>query len=200
MGLRLLYQPGQTPLDEEECEGLKIKTITTQRELNEFEQHNLEHALIWLKRQRLTPEKILTESFILQLHLKMYGEVWKWAGKYRNSEKNLGIPHHLIPIELRKLLDDFRYWMTHHTFTPDEMALRFKHRLVSIHCFSNGNGRHSRLMADIIIERIFGLPSFTWGHSHSHLSADNTARTQYLQALKRADQLDYTALLAFARS
>jgi fido (protein-threonine AMPylation protein) len=168
MGLRLQYQPGQTPLDEEECEGLKIKTITTQRELNEFEQHNLEHALFWLKRQRLTPD--------------------------------LGIPHHLIPIELRKLLDDFRYWMTHHTFTPDEMALRFKHRLVSIHCFSNGNGRHSRLMADFIIEHIFGLPAFTWGHSHSHLSADNTARTQYLQALKLADQHDYTALMAFARS
>jgi len=80
MGLGLHYQPGQTPLDEEESEGLKIKTITTQGELNEFEQNNIEHALLWLKKQRIAPSQILTENFILKLHQKMYGEVWKWAG------------------------------------------------------------------------------------------------------------------------
>jgi Fic-DOC domain mobile mystery protein B len=200
MGLGLDYQPGQTPLDEEESEGLKIKTITTQGELNEFEQNNIEHALLWLKKQRIASKQILTENFILKLHQKMYGEVWKWAGKFRNSEKNIGIHHSQIGIELKKLLDDAQFWIDYQTFTPDEIAIRFKHRLVSIHCFPNGNGRHSRLMADLIVEKIFGRPHFTWGHSHSHLSENNNARISYLQALKLADKNQFQPLIDFARS
>lgn len=128
----------------------------------------------------------------------MYGEVWKWAGKFRTSEKNLGVPHYLISTELKRLLDDAQYWIFNAIFSPDEIAIRFKHRLVCIHCFPNGNGRHSRVMADLIIEKIFSLPLFTWGHSP--LSEHDSARAKYLAALKKADLHDYQELMDFARS
>lgn len=110
----------------------------------------------------------------------------------------MGIDKWLIPIELKYLLDDARYWHENNTYTPDEIVLRFKHRLVSIHCFPNGNGRHSRLMADIIIEKIYKQPVFSWGAAK--LSTEGDARTAYLNAVKAADKGDYSLLLAFARS
>ena len=200
MGLNLEYSTGQTPIDANESDGLKIKTITTQSELNEFEQLNIERALHWTLRKRFTADQILSEEFILSLHKKMYGDVWKWAGKFRTSEKNLGIPFPLIGIELRKLIDDTRFWINHNSFPSDEIAIRFKHRLVSIHCFPNGNGRHSRLMADLIVEKLFQAPSFSWGQSHSLHASNEVVRTAYLTALKEADQNNYKPLIEFARN
>jgi Fic-DOC domain mobile mystery protein B len=200
MGLNLEYSAGQTPIDANESDGLKIKTITTQSELNEFEQLNIERALHWTLKKRFTAEQILSEKFILSLHKKMYGDVWKWAGKFRTSEKNLGIPFPLIGIELRKLIDDTLFQINNNSFPSDEIAIRFKHRIVSIHCFPNGNGRHSRLMADLIVEKLFHTPVFTWGHSLSHLSSNDEVRTTYLNALKEADRNNYQPLIEFARS
>ncbi len=200
MGLNLEYSAGQTPIDSNESDGLKIKTITTQSELNEFEQLNIERALHWTLKKRFTAEQILTEKFILSLHKKMYGDVWKWAGKFRTSEKNLGIPFPLIGIELRKLIDDTLFQINNKSFPSDEIAIRFKHRLVSVHCFPNGNGRHSRLIADLIVEKLFHTPVFTWGHSLSHLSSNDEVRTTYLNALKEADRNNYKPLIEFARS
>ena len=155
MGLKFDYFLGQTPLEEEEKEGLKIKSISTQGELNEFEQLNIEKAVEWTIRSTFNPEKILTEKFIKDLHKKMYGDVWKWAGEFRRTEKNLGIPWVQIGVQLKILLDDTKFWISNNTYSSEEIAIRFKHRIVSIHCFPNGNGRHSRLMADIIMETIF---------------------------------------------
>jgi Fic-DOC domain mobile mystery protein B len=200
MGLNLEYSAGQTPIDANESDGLKIKTITTQSELNEFEQLNIERALHWTLKKRFTAEQLLSEKFILSLHKKMYGDVWKWAGKFRTSEKNLGIPFPLIGIELRKLIDDTLFQINSKSFPSDEIAIRFKHRLVSIHCFPNGNGRHSRLMADLIVEKLFHTPVFTWGHSHSYLSFNDEVRTTYLAALREADRNNYQPLIEFARS
>ncbi len=200
MGLNLEYSTGQTPIDANESDGLKIKTITTQSELNEFEQLNIERALHWTLRKRFTADQILSEEFILSLHKKMYGDVWKWAGKFRTSEKNLGIPVPLIGIELRKLIDDTHFWINHNSFPPDEIAIRFKHRLVSIHCFPNGNGRHSRLLADLIVEKLFQAPSFSWGQSHYLHASNEYVRTAYLTALKEADQNNYKPLIEFARN
>ena len=200
MGLNLEYSTGQTPIDANESDGLKIKTITTQSELNEFEQLNIERALHWTLRKRFTADQILSEEFILSLHKKMYGDVWKWAGKFRTSEKNLGIPFPLIGIELRKLIDDTHFWINHNSFPPDEIAIRFKHRLVSIHCFPNGNGRHSRLLADLIVEKLFQAPSFSWGQSHYLHASNEYVRTAYLTALKEADQNNYKPLIEFARN
>jgi Fic-DOC domain mobile mystery protein B len=157
MGLDLEYQDGQTPLDEDEKEGLKIATIATRGELDEFEQQNIEQAILWTLKRKFKPEAIFTEDFIRNVHKRMYGDTWAWAGAFRKTNKNIGVDKWQIPTELHRLLADAKYWMENKTFSPDEIAIRFKHRIVSIHCFPNGNGRHSRLMADIIVEKIFSL-------------------------------------------
>lgn len=198
MGLELLYEDGQTPLSEEEKEGLLIKTITTHNELDEYEQLNIEKAIQWIMRQKLKKETILSEQFIKALHKRMLGEVWNWAGEFRKSEKNIGITWIKIGQELKVLLDDTLYWINNKTYPPDEIAIRFKHRLVNIHCFPNGNGRHSRIMADIIIESVFGHPVFSWNHSNM-VKADET-RKSYITAIRKADQGDITPLMKFARN
>lgn len=198
MGLKFDYKYGQTPVDEEEKEGLKIKSITTQVELDEFEQLNIEKAVEWTIHTTLKAEKILTEKFVKDLHKRMYGDVWKWAGEFRKTEKNLGIPWTQIGIEVKHLLDDTKYWIENQTFSPEETAIRFKHRIVSIHCFPNGNGRHSRLMADIIMESIFGNEVFSW-HQSNMVKANKT-RKQYIEALKEADQGNIVPLIEFAKN
>ena len=198
MGLDLDYIDGQTPLEEEEKEGLLIKSITNRGELDEFEQQNIEEAIQWTMKRSFKKEQILSEQFIKGLHKRMYGHVWAWAGEFRKTNKNIGIDRWQISIELRKLLNDTLHWIDNKTFPPDEIAGIFKHRLVSIHCFSNGNGRHSRLMADIIIEKIFNMPVFSWGTAN--LSNASDARTNYLKAVKAADKGDYSLLFTFARS
>ncbi len=198
MGLELQYTYGQTPLDEEEREGLKIKSITTQKELDEFEQLNIEKAIEWTIHTNLKAEKILTEKFVKDLHKKMYGEVWKWAGEFRRSEKNIGIAWSQIAIELKNLLDDTKYWIENNIFLPEEIAIRFKHRIVSIHCFPNGNGRHSRIMADIIMESIFDKNIFTW-HQSNMVKPDET-RKKYIHALREADNGNINPLIKFAKN
>jgi len=198
MGLNIAYIAGQTPLDEDEKGDLKIQTITTQQELNEFEQKNIEQAIVWYLSRSFKIEKVLTEAFICNVHQRMYGEVWKWAGIFRRTNKNIGVDKWEISTALKTLLDDTRYWINQKTFPPDEIAVRFKHRLVSIHCFPNGNGRHSRLMADLLIYKIFRQPLFSWGAGNLALRLD--VRKKYLEAVKKADGNDIGLLLAFARS
>ena len=198
MGLEFDYKDGQTPLDEEEKEGLKIKSITTQGELDEFEQLNIEKAVEWTIHTKLKPENILTEKFIKNLHKKMYCDVWKWAGQFRRTEKNIGILWTKIGIELKNLLNDTKYWIENKTYSSEEIAIRFKHRIVSIHCFPNGNGRHSRMMADIIMESIFGGEIFSW-HQSNMVKVDQT-RKQYIKALKEADNGIIKPLIEFAKN
>ena len=206
MGLDLDYIDGQTPLDEEEKDGLLIPTIATRGELDEFEQQNIEQAVQWTLGRSFKPEVIFTEDFIRAVHKRMYVDVWAWAGEFRKTNKNLGVDKWQIQSDLKYLLEDATYWHENNTYSPDEIALRFKHRIVSIHCFPNGNGRHSRLMADIIIEKIYKLPVFSWGAALSlsigaaNLSSEGDTRTAYLKAVKTADNGDYSLLLAFARS
>ena len=198
MGLDIDYIDGQTPLDEDEMEGLLIPSIATRAELDEFEQQNIEQAMQWTLGRSLKPGVIFTEDFIRTVHKRMYGDVWAWAGSFRKTNKNIGVDKWQIPSDLKYLLDDAKYWHENNTYPPDEIAVRFKHRIVSIHCFANGNGRHSRLMADIIIEKIYKLPVFSWGAAN--LSSEGDTRTAYLKAVKSADKGDYSWLLAFARS
>lgn len=198
MELKLDYIGGQTPLDEEEKDGLLIPTIATRGELDEFEQQKIEQAIQWTLGRSLKSDTVFSEEFIQIVHKRMYADVWAWAGQFRKTNKNIGVDKWQIPIELRYLLDDARFWYENKTYPPDEIAVRFKHRIVSIHCFPNGNGRHSRLMADIIIEKIYKLPVFTWGAAN--LSSEGDSRVAYLKALKAADQGDFRLLLAFSRS
>ncbi len=198
MGLDLQYQVGQTPLNKDEINGLKIKSITTQSELDELEQLNIEKAIEWTISTRLKTERILTEKFVKELHKKMYGDVWKWAGEFRKSDKNIGVQWAQIRVELKNTLDDAIYWVDNNTYSPEEIAIRFKHRIVSIHCFPNGNGRHSRLMADIIMEFVFHEKIFTW-HKSNMVKADKV-RKKYIEALRKADNRNIKPLIDFAKS
>lgn len=198
MGLGITYITGQTSLNEEELEGLKIPFITTRGELDEFEQLNIEKAIEWTLRLKVKPEQLFSEKFVLDLHKKMYSDVWKWAGKIRKSEKTIGIKSYNIPVALKQLLDDALYWHIDKTYANEEIAIRFKHRLVSIHCFPNGNGRHSRLMADLILEKLYQTKYFTW--SSSNLIKANEIREKYIKALQQADNQNYEPLIEFAKS
>ena len=197
MGLDLAYNDGQTPLEEDEKNGLLIKTITTRGELDEFEQLGVEKANEWLLTRNLDAGKILTEDFVKALHKRMFSDIWKWAGDFRKTNKNLGVDKFMIDIELKKLLDDCLFWIEKNTFSEDEIAVRLSHRIVSIHPFANGNGRHSRLIADVLINKHFKKPYFTWGSRN--LVKQGQARSQYLIALREADKLNYKQLVEFAR-
>lgn len=198
MGLNMIYNDGQTPLDEDEKDGLLIKSISTRGELDEFEQQNIEDAIQWSLTRKFKLEQILSESFIQDLHRKMYGRVWSWAGKFRKTNKNIGVDKQEIAIALRTLLDDAKYWVEHNIYEPDEVAIRIKHRIVSIHCFPNGNGRHSRMIADLVIEKIYKQSVFSWGGAN--LSDNLDIREQYLTAIRKADKGEYDLLMKFARS
>ena len=198
MGLEINYIDGQTPLSEEEKDGLKIPSITTREELDEFEQLNVEKAIQWTFGKKIKAEELLSEKFIKDLHKRMYGEVWKWAGSFRNSEKNLGIKSYLIPVQLKQLIDDAKFWYENNTIPSVEIAIRFKHELVSIHCFPNGNGRHSRLMADLILEKLYGEPFLSWGSFNLVNVTDK--RKEYIAALKQADKRQIEPLISFAKS
>lgn len=183
-----------TPLTPEEREGLIPSYITLRSELNQAEQANILDAAAWaFSRKR----NVLDERFLSRLHERMYGKVWSWAGTYRRSRKNIGIEHHGIPMELRSLLDDCRYWTAHRTYPLDEIAARFHHRLVWIHCYPNGNGRHARLATDLLLAS-WGCDRFSWGSAN--LVDASATRAAYVAALKAADDHDYGPLLEFVRS
>lgn len=198
MGLDLVYFDGQTPLDEEEKEGLLLTSISTREELDEFEQYNIEKAIQWMYSRKLNKEQLLSEKFIKELHKKMYGEVWRWAGRFRTSEKNLGVASYKIATELKVLLDDCLFWIENNTFDQVEIAVRFKHKLVSIHSFANGNGRHSRLMADLIMEKVFEKPAFSWGGNSLVKQTDK--RNIYIKAVQLGDKNELQPLIEFAQS
>lgn len=198
MGLNIEYIDGQTPIDEEEKAGLLIESITNRGELNEFEQYNIEKAIEWILSKSFSSEAILRESFIKELHRRMFNEVWEWAGSFRKTNKNIGVDKYEIGVSLKNLLDDSIYWLNNKTFGEEEFAIRFKHRLVQIHCFPNGNGRHSRLMADVIISQIFKKTKFTWGSEN--INRQGNTREKYIAAIKLADNGNIKPLLDFSRS
>jgi Fic-DOC domain mobile mystery protein B len=183
-----------TPLAPEERNDLIPTHISSRRELNAAEQTGILSANEWaFERDR----DVLDEAFLRELHRRMFGDVWKWAGNLRVARRNLGVEPSRIPSELRLLLDDVRNWIEHHTYPTEEIAVRFHYRLLKIHPFFNGNGRLSRLATDLLARRL-GLKRFTWGCG-SLISASETRRL-YIQALRAADAQDVARLLAFVRS
>ena len=189
------YSDGATPLEYDEMEGLLLTHITTRAELDRWEMDNINRAYQWA--DRLKHRNILNEDFICLLHKRMFGNVWKWAGQFRESDKNIGIPWVEIAVELKLLCDDVNAWLEFNTYPPDEFAARFHHRLVYIHPFANGNGRHARLMADLILEKLFKTPPFTWGGAI--LTKQGESQSVYIRALKAADNHDYSLLMKFVR-
>jgi Fic-DOC domain mobile mystery protein B len=188
---------GNTPLSAEEQADL-IPNLATKEELNEWERQNILEAYVWaLAANNLRRNDPLVEPYVRDLHRRMFDQTWRWAGVYRASEKNIGVPHHEIRERLAGLLGDARYWLEHETYAADEFAVRFHHRLVVIHPFANGNGRHARLMADVLVQRQ-GRPVFTWGGAD--LGGAGDFRERYIEALQAADGNDLQRLLDFARS
>lgn len=196
MALDFDEQDGQTPLDPDEKAGLMPRHIETKGQLNDWEQENILLATKWLRRAKV-PE-VLTEGFCRDLHRKMFNKTWKWAGTFRTSDKNIGCDWTLVPVKLNQLLGNAKYWVEHETFEPDALAARFHHALVWIHPFPNGNGRHSRMMADALLKQL-GRQTFSWGGGGSMVSASEV-RARYLAALRAADKNDFSGLLAFVRS
>jgi Fic-DOC domain mobile mystery protein B len=188
---------GNTPLSPEELDEL-IPDLATREELNEWERQNVLDAYGWaFDPRKLHRQDGFAESYVRELHWRMFDQTWRWAGQYRSTEKNIGIPHYQIREALPALLGDVRYWVEHRTFEPDELAVRFHHRLVLIHPFANGNGRHARLMADVFLRRQ-DRPVFTWGGADMVRAGD--FRRRYIDALRAADRNDIQPLVVFARS
>lgn len=195
VGLELGYPPGSTPLDPDEKEGLIPAHIETQGQLNAWEAANILKAYDWAFRRKRTD--LLTDSFVRELHLRMFDDTWTWAGTYRKSGKNFGSLPFEIPVKVRDSLEDTSHWVEHKTFPLDVIAVRLHHRLVSVHPFPNGNGRHTRMMADLLIAN-HDQPRFTWGGGD--IIEGGELRSRYIAALHAADKGDIDPLFHFARS
>lgn len=168
--------------------------IALRHELNEAEQVNIGGALRWIAARK---RNVLDRAFLSELHRRMFGEVWRWAGSYRTTARNIGVDAYRIPTDVQQAVDDARYWVDNATYEPDEIAVRFSHRLVAIHPFPNGNGRWSRLVGDILAGQL-GRPAFTWGRAN--ITDFGETRSRYIEALRAADDSDFRALVLFARS
>ena len=194
------YAPGATPLDPDETAGLIPDYITTQGELNLLERDNILEATNWAFKKKHSD--ILTVTFVMDLHKRMFNRVWKWAGKQRGSNKNIGVAKEQIGNELGALLGNVDYWIKNKTYNWDELGARFHFKLVWIHVFANGNGRHGRLMTDILMQAN-GQEPFYWGMKRnvgSSIDVKSELRKEYIEALKLADQNDLSKLVQFVRS
>lgn len=196
MGIAFEYPEGATPIDPEEAEGL-IPSLSTQGELNEFEATNIAEATAWVERSKNIKRNLLDLEILRVLHKRMFDKTWRWAGCYRTTQKNIGCDASQISTKTMNLINDVKCWMKLQTYPPDEIAARFHHRLVSIHAFPNGNGRHARLATDLLCEML-GLKPMTWGSAN--LVARGNARTNYLSALRSADKHDMAPLISFMRT
>ena len=189
--------PNATPLDQESLKGL-IPGLTTQAELDEFEAAGIARASLWAFSSRKLKADLLSASGLCLLHKKMLEHTWEWAGQFRVRDTNIGVPPSRIQNDLAILLGDVKFWIEHKTFSNDEIVARFHHRLVAIHPFPNGNGRFSRLAADLLAEQLQS-PTFSWGQAN--LTKANSQRERYISALKKADVTEsYGDLLNFMRS
>ena len=194
--LDIATSPGATPLTQQDFAGL-IPTISTQQELNELEKSNINIALRWARKSRKLKKELLTISGLYLLHEKMFNEVWSWAGKQRTTEKNIGVAPHRISTEVQKLSDDVRYWIENGTYPWSEIGVRFHHKLVSTHPFENGNGRHARISANLLL-RFQNQSELTWGKSE--LLKPDEIRNKYLDSLRDADRGNFQNLINFASS
>ena len=181
-----------TPLTAEEKNGLKLKWITLRSELNEAEARNIVQAQLWLASNK--KKDVCSDTFLRNLHKKMFCDVWVWAGEYRITERNIGVVPYQIPMKLMQLFDDLNFWIDNKTYSNHEIAVRLHHKLVQIHPFPNGNGRVSRLMADLVLRKLEGKTLY-WGDTN--LVDVSEVRRKYIDALRKADAGDYTDLLNF---
>lgn len=192
------YPDGATPLDPDEANGLIPGHIVTQGQLNEWEQANILEAEQWLARQHFHLNDVMTIEFVIRLHQRMFNKTWHWAGKFRKTDKNIGVDWLTIAVNLKNLLADTRHQIEYNSYSMVELTARFHHRLVCVHPFANGNGRHARMMADILLLSQ-GYDRFSWNRAHN-LTSVSPIRERYIAALRAADRFDYSLLIAFIQS
>lgn len=196
--MHFYYPPGATPLDPDEAAGLIPTHITTQEGLNAWEEVNILQGMTWVERQK--KRDLLDEGFVRDLHYQMFDKTWRWARTFRASNKNIGIDWTQIAVRLRNLLENVRFQIEHQSFEVDELVVRFHHELVWIHAFPNGNGRHARLLADVLVMRL-GRSRFSWGGGMvNSLVTMGEVRDRYLAALRAADNKKFEDLLHFSRN
>jgi len=189
---------GATPLLDEERQGLIASWVTTRAELNEAEADNIQDARNKWRRKRLNVHTLLDHAAVRDLHHDMYCDVWSWAGTYRTRDVNIGVEYWKIVEAVANLTEDAKLWIAGAAPMPlDKAACRFHHRLVQIHPFPNGNGRHARDMTNLLL-RIQGAEPFTWGRGN--LTTVSMVRRSYIAALQAADHNMYGELEAFVRS
>jgi Fic-DOC domain mobile mystery protein B len=188
------YAHGKTPLDPDEEADL-IPAINTHEELNAFEQQNIAKAILWARRSRALRQDLLSVSSLTLIHKRMFDETWRWAGKLRKTGKNIGVDPHQIRTQLKHLCGDGNYWVENGTYPLVECAVRIHHRLVAIHPFANGNGRHARMVADLLLQ-FHKEERLTWGGAS--IDVEGETRNAYLDALRKADKGQYKSLLVFA--
>ncbi len=193
--MKFEYKKGATPLEPDEIYNLRLKHISTQKELDELEATNIIQGQQWAFSKKR--KNILNITFLLTLHKHMFGEVWSWAGKYRRTQTNIGVEPFRIPLETGHLLEEVTFQLQNNIYSMDEISTRFHHKLVWIHPFTNGNGRHARMMTDLLLH-VYGHPIFTWGIHN--LNEQGTVRQEYIRALKAADKNDFDPLMKFVRS
>lgn len=190
---RIIGEPdGATLLDPDEMEGLKFKAIKTRGQLNQLEQINIVEGSQWLSKKKNVD--VLSDVFLKEYHKKLFGKVWSWAGKYRLTEKNIGVNPFSISVDVFNLIEDTKVWVDNSTFEPIELAAKFHHRLVKIHPFPNGNGRHARHMANALLKTKFNLGPINWS---GNLDGSSDSRTAYIKALRAADTGDFKLLLEY---
>lgn len=183
---------GNTPLDPDELSALIPQHVQTQSELNFIEQVNIADSELWLFNSKNTD--VLNITFLCKLHKRMFNRTWRWAGTFRKTHKNIGIEWTQINTQLQQMLDNIQYWIQNNTFNIDEIAARFHHQLVFIHPFSNGNGRHARLITDKLLT-VYDRPKFVWGNTN--LQKQSEIRSKYISALRNADNGNYKPLFEF---
>ena len=193
--MQFYYDDDSTPVNADEIHNLIPLHIQTQAELNMWEQNNISFAERKLFKGKKNIE--LSGDFIKKVHKIMFNNTWKWAGKFRTINTNIGIDWIKIPQELKVLCDDVEFQKKNNSFDLEEIAIRFSHRLVYIHPFVNGNGRCSRLITDLLMFKA-GFPRFSWGSKN--LTAISEVRSSYIQALQEADKHNIEPLINFARS
>jgi len=164
-------------------------------ELDELEDLNIQKGLEWLNRQK-DPNYLSTE-FICKLHEKLFGDVWKWAGKYRTAEVNISkYRYYDVAPQLKNLFEDAKLWIQHGKMSWEEISEEMHKRLVTIHPFTNGNGQTTRIYVEYVQKRNNqGIPR--WMASMSHSPAKR--RDKYIQALRSADKGDFGPLIEFMK-
>ena len=190
--------PGATPLSPEDEEALLV-AATTRAELDQFEAQNIADAIRWAVSNTKFKQTLLTVSGLQRLHERMFDATWKWAGKFRTSDTNIGVPWTQIPVQTKNLCDDVKVWVENSAYPWPELAVRFHHRLVKVHPFPNGNGRHARLSANLLLSQNV-QPPLRWGGRDTSIGEDGAAREEYLAALRLTDQGYVERLLQFAVS